>query len=87
MNENRRVKFDDLYDMYPKKWVLFVKSEYIGNRRDTCEVYGVYDTNEEGRYNIREVLKTESAGLYYMVKEEDEIGYNLTSTPIEEEFE
>ncbi|MCL1995124.1 MAG: hypothetical protein FWG63_02870 [Defluviitaleaceae bacterium] len=87
MNENKRVKFDDLYDMYPKKWVLFIKPEYIGTHYDTCVVYGVYDSKEEGRYNIRNVLKTESASLYYMVKEEDEIGYNLTSTPIEEEFE
>ncbi|MCL2015272.1 MAG: hypothetical protein FWG68_03380 [Defluviitaleaceae bacterium] len=84
---NKRVKFDDLYDMYPRKWVLFINYEYNANKLDSCEVYGVYDNKEEGRYNIREVLKTQSAGLYYMVREEDEIGYSLSSTPIEEEFE
>ncbi|MCL1995132.1 MAG: hypothetical protein FWG63_02910 [Defluviitaleaceae bacterium] len=87
MNENRRVKFDDLYDMYPKKWVLFVKTEFVGNKIDTCEVYGVYDNKEEGRNHSQELLKKESAGLYYMIREDEEIGSNLTAAPIEEEFE
>ncbi|MCL1989233.1 MAG: hypothetical protein FWG64_14860 [Firmicutes bacterium] len=82
---NKRVKFDDLYDTYPGKWVLFVNSEYIGNKRDTCEVYGVYDTDDDGYLAARNIKG--GSGLYYMVREEEEIGYSLSSVPIEEEFE
>ena len=42
-----RVKFKDLYDLYPNKWVVTINSEWKNGHIDTCEVFGVYDTEDE----------------------------------------
>ena len=69
-----RVKFKDLYDMYPNKWVLTVNEEWKNGDVDTCEVYGVYDTQDEAILVENEKRFKESA-ISKMVKEEDALGF------------
>ena len=75
--ESKRVKFKDLYDMYPGKWVITVNSEWKNGDVDTCEVFGVYDTEDE---LIEAGKDLTIAGRYKLVKEEDEFGFIFVAT-------
>ncbi|MCL2016380.1 MAG: hypothetical protein FWG68_09070 [Defluviitaleaceae bacterium] len=71
-----RAKLNDLYDIYPGKWVLFNKGDWKNGRTDTCELHGVYDTEEEG-----------DAGLFKMERLDNyEFMLNMTS-PKEKEMQ
>ena len=72
-----RVKFADMYDMYPNKWVVTINSEWKDGDIYSCEVYGVYDTEDEA-YTADEALG--NSGLFKMVKEEDDIGFIFVIT-------
>ena len=69
-----RVKFKDLYDMYPNKWVLTINEEWKNGGVDTCEVYGIYDTQDEAILVSNEE-DFEECGIFKMVKEEDALGF------------
>ncbi|MCL2015648.1 MAG: hypothetical protein FWG68_05315 [Defluviitaleaceae bacterium] len=75
INIAERVKFQDLYDMYPNKWVIICDHEWKNGDIDTCVVYGVYGTEDEGHEVLEPLLYKKSAGLFKMVKEEDELGF------------
>ncbi|MCL1987534.1 MAG: hypothetical protein FWG64_06155 [Firmicutes bacterium] len=67
-----RVKLDDLYDIYPGKWVLFNQGEWKNGRTDTCDLRGVYDTEEEGIIYAKKLIDEEGeAGLFKMERIED----------------
>ena len=75
-----RVKFKDLYDMYPNKWVLTVNDEWKNGDVDTCEVDGVYDTQDEAIASFHEKRakdkeRYKEIGISKMVKEEDALGF------------
>ena len=68
-----RVKFQDLYDLYPSKWVVTINEELKNGQIETCEVYGIFDTEDGSIEAIKEAHRTgiEGLGLSKMVKEED----------------
>ncbi|MCL1999060.1 MAG: hypothetical protein FWG65_09875 [Turicibacter sp.] len=71
-----RVKFQDLYKIYPGKWVITCDDEWKNGCVEYCTLYGVYDTEDEGEEVIRQVLLEKSAGLFKMItEEEEEIGF------------
>ena len=72
-----RVKREDLYDMYPKKWVVTVNSEWRNGNVVSCEVFGVYDTEDEAFIASDHLA---ACGVHKMVKEEDELEFIFVST-------
>ena len=69
-----RYKFTELYDLFPDKWVLTINSAWNNGAIETCEVYGVYNTQEE-LFDVIVSKKLNGCGIYKMVKEEDEVGF------------
>jgi hypothetical protein len=69
---NQKVKFKDLYDLYPNKWVVTIDSEWENGRIVGAGIYGVYDTEKEALESSKNL---ESCGIFKMVKEEDDIGF------------
>ena len=67
-----RVKFNDLYDMYPNKWVVTINEEWKDGGIDNCEVYGVYNTENEVYEAINGIG---DCGMFKMVKPEDDLGF------------
>ncbi|MCL1999058.1 MAG: hypothetical protein FWG65_09865 [Turicibacter sp.] len=71
-----RVKFRDLYKIYPGKWVVTCDDEWKNGRVEYCTLYGVYESEDEGRAVLRPLLREKSAGLFKMItEEEEEIGF------------
>ena len=69
-----KVNFKDLYDMHPNKWVVTINSEWKNGDIDTCEVFGVYNTEDEA-YDASADLQ--HCGIFKLVKgeEEDELEF------------
>ena len=69
---SKRYKFKDLVDIYPGKHVVIVNEDWENGRIDTCEVYGVYDTEKEA---LEASKHLKSCGIFMMIREEDELGF------------
>ena len=74
-----RVKFKDLYDMYPNKWVLTIEEKWKNGGIETCEVYGVYDTQDEA-IEVELANNIVNSGIFKMIKEEDDLGFIFVIT-------
>ncbi|MCL2016381.1 MAG: hypothetical protein FWG68_09075 [Defluviitaleaceae bacterium] len=73
-----RAKLDDLYDIYPGKWVLFNKSEWKNGDIDTCEVRGIYDTEEEGLVCTKKLINEEGSASLFKMERLDNYGFMLS---------
>ncbi|MCL1999057.1 MAG: hypothetical protein FWG65_09860 [Turicibacter sp.] len=73
-----RVKFRDLYKIYPGKWVVSYDDEWKNGRVESCVVHGVYETEDEGLEVLGQVLLEKSAGLSKAISEEEEDENNST---------
>ena len=74
-----KVNFKDLYDMYPNKWVVTINSEWENGDIARCEVFGVFDTEDEA-IDAENEADLNGSGLFKMVKEEDELGFIFVVT-------
>ncbi|MCL2016115.1 MAG: hypothetical protein FWG68_07725 [Defluviitaleaceae bacterium] len=79
-----RIKFADLYDQFPKKWVVTTNSIIINGAIDTCELHAVYDTEEEALDGIDLAFADGflRVGIDWMVKGEDLIEPTIIATPL-----
>ena len=77
-----RVKFKDLYDLYPNKWVITINDEWENGDINTSEVYGVYETEEDMFQGIDKLKASgfTSWGMFKLVREEDELGFIFVVT-------
>ena len=72
-----RVYFKDLYTMYPHKWVTIINDEWKDGGIYTCEVFGVFETEDEA-YAASEHLN--GSGTFYMESEDEELGFIFVFT-------
>ncbi|MCL1987477.1 MAG: hypothetical protein FWG64_05855 [Firmicutes bacterium] len=80
----KRIKFDDLYDQFPLKWVVTTNADIVNGQTDTCEFYAAYETEEEG-YDGLSAAFAEGflcVGIDWMIKEEDQYETTIIATPI-----
>ncbi|MCL2016116.1 MAG: hypothetical protein FWG68_07730 [Defluviitaleaceae bacterium] len=78
-----RIKFADLYDQFPKKWVVTTNADIVNGKIDTCEFHAAYDTEDEG-YDGMDIAFAEGfhcVGLDWMIKEEDQLETTIIATP------
>ncbi|MCL1987478.1 MAG: hypothetical protein FWG64_05860 [Firmicutes bacterium] len=80
----KRIKFDDLYDQFPLKWVVITNTDIVNGKIETCEFYAPYETEDEA-YDGLSAAFAEGflcAGVYWMIKEEDQYETTIIATPI-----
>ncbi|MCL2016113.1 MAG: hypothetical protein FWG68_07715 [Defluviitaleaceae bacterium] len=78
-----RIKFADLYDQFPKKWVVITNADIVNGKIETCGFHAAYDTEDEGYDGIDVAFADgfRSVGLYWMIKEEDQLETTIIATP------